>query len=75
MIEAISDLRFPKNFSYVFGGLKPLSIKYIESIFEMKGFKNIDKKSLENQKHIIKFSKRNKIPFFFKISIRTLPEA
>ena len=23
-------------------------------------------KSLENQKHIIKFSKRNKIPFFFK---------
>jgi hypothetical protein len=45
MIEAISDLRFPKNFSYVFGGLKPLSIKYIESIFEMKGFKNIDKKS------------------------------
>jgi hypothetical protein len=45
MIEAIPDLRFPKSFSYVFGGLKPLSIRYIESIFELKGFKNVDKKS------------------------------
>ena len=34
----------PTSFSYVLGGLKPLSIKFIETFIEKKGFKNIDKK-------------------------------
>ena len=49
-----------------------VKFKNINIIIDING---MDKKSLENQKHIIKFSKRNKIPFFFKISILTLPEA
>ena len=40
-----------------------LKFKNINIIIDING---MDKKSLENQKHIIKFSKRNKIPFFFK---------
>ena len=40
-----------------------LKFKDISIIIDMK---SIDKKSLEDQKLIIKFSKKNKIPFFFK---------
>ena len=40
-----------------------LKFKNINIIIDINA---MDKKSLENQKHIIKFSKKNKIPFFFK---------
>ncbi len=39
------NLKDPDTYAYVLGGLKPLSIKYIETVFERKGFKNIEKKS------------------------------
>ena len=44
MIEEDIDIKNPKSYSYVFGGLKPLSVKFIETIFEKKGFKNIGSK-------------------------------
>lgn len=45
MIESVLNLREPNTYAYVLGGLKPLSVKYIETVFEKKGFKNIEKKS------------------------------
>lgn len=44
LIEEDVDIRFPKSYSYVFGGLKPLSIKFIETVFEKKGFRNMGSK-------------------------------
>ena len=31
----------PTDINYVFGGYAPLSIRFIEKMFEMKGFKNM----------------------------------
>lgn len=45
MIESVLNLRDPNTYAYVLGGLKPLSVKYIETVFERRGFKNIEKKS------------------------------
>lgn len=39
MIEEDINIQNPKSYSYVFGGLKPLSIKFVETVFERKGFK------------------------------------
>jgi len=40
------DLLNPKSYSYVLGGLKPLSIRFIEILFhERKGFRYMEKKS------------------------------
>jgi hypothetical protein len=45
-METSINLATPTTFSYVLGGLKPLSVKLLETIFvEKRGFKNIDKKS------------------------------
>lgn len=47
------DLIDPKSISYVLGGLKPLSVKFIKTLFiEKKGFKNIEKKSKLNLKFV-----------------------
>lgn len=44
LIEEDIDIKNPKSYSYVFGGLKPLSVKFIETIFDKKGFKNVGSK-------------------------------
>ena len=44
LIEEDIDIRNPKSYSYVFGGLKPLSVKIVETVFEKKGFKNMGSK-------------------------------
>lgn len=45
MIDSLVDLMDPKGISYVLGGLEPLSVKYIKTVFlDKKGVKNIDKK-------------------------------
>jgi hypothetical protein len=41
LIDEDIDIRNPTSYSYVFGGLKPLSIKFIQTVFEKKGFKNM----------------------------------
>ncbi len=45
MIDSLVDLMDPKSISFVLGGLEPLSVKFIKTVFiDKKGFKNIDKK-------------------------------
>ena len=39
------DLRNPQTYAFVYGGLKPLSVRFVELMFERGGLRNIDKKS------------------------------
>ena len=45
LIVSGDDLRNPRTFAFVNGGLKPLSVRFVELAFEKAGFRNIDKKS------------------------------
>ena len=45
LIEEDIDIKNPTSYAYVFGGLKPLSVKFIEYFIEKRGFKGIGKKS------------------------------
>ncbi len=43
LIEEDINIQNPKSYSYVFGGLKPLSIRFIELLFK-RGFKGMGNK-------------------------------
>lgn len=47
LIEEDIDIKNPTSYAYVFGGLKPLSVKFIEYFIEKRGFKGIGKKMME----------------------------
>lgn len=44
LIEEDINIQNPKSYSYVFGGLKPLSIRFIETLFIKRGFKGMGNK-------------------------------